>query len=255
VSLDGPPTLPTNRPVRRAMSWTDPVLFLIGKFATVTMVEFENEPPPSETNDSQSSPVSPSYTPSRLSRYLHGLVLRPNDSPHVERSSLSSRSSMPPIIPPNNSATDSNIQNPEADSFAYMETLLESLAVLGKLGNALDIVSQRLPAEIYSLVETTLEEVGERAEYNKRGSTYTSLGSSKSDGVYSYTPASCLEQSQLGDLPKASCLRLTALESSAKEVDHEILKDFFWTVYSKLDAVSQGLRLVYEVSNRIGSVS
>ncbi|THH02605.1 hypothetical protein EW026_g281 [Hermanssonia centrifuga] len=30
------------------------------------------------------------------------------------------------------------------------------------------------------------------------------------------------------------------------------MKDLFWTLYSKLDAVAQGLRVVYEVSNRIG---
>jgi len=53
----------------------------------------------------------------------------------------------------------------------------------------------------------------------------------------------------------ASKLRLTALESSTKHADHEILRDLFWTLYSKLDAVMQGLKVVYEVANRIGSVS
>lgn len=57
-----------------------------------------------------------------------------------------------------------------------------------------------------------------------------------------------------GGLLSASSLRLAALESTAKQVDHETLKDFFWTQYSKLDAISQGLRVVFEVSNRIGSV-
>ena len=52
----------------------------------------------------------------------------------------------------------------------------------------------------------------------------------------------------------ASSLRLAALESVEKQVDHEVLRDLFWTLYSKLDAVTQGLRVVYEVSNRIGSV-
>ena len=150
----------------------------------------------------------------------------------------------------------STVRNPEADSFAYMETLLESLAVLGKLGNALDVVSQRLPGEIFNLVETTLDEVGERAEYNRRGSIFAGAGSAKSEGIYTYSsdPTSGLDVNQ-GTLLNSSCLRLAALESSAKQVDHEILSDFFWTVYSKLDAISQGLRLVYEVANRIGSVS
>ena len=53
----------------------------------------------------------------------------------------------------------------------------------------------------------------------------------------------------------ATSLRLAALESSEKRADHEVLRDFFWTLYSKLDALTQGLRVVYEVANRIGSVS
>jgi exocyst complex component 4 len=215
-----------------------------------------------------SSPTSPpSTTPSRLNRFLYDLALRPNDAPHglnepSIRGSVSARgqSSGPASMPLLNSVTAaSTARNPEADSFAYMETLLESLAVLGKIGNALDGVSQRLPGEIFSLVEATIEEVAERAEYSKRRSIFGSAGSTKTEGPYFYssdpTIGMGLEMAQPNSLLKASCLRLTALESSAKQADHEILNDFFWTVYSKLDAVSQGLRLVYEVANRIGSVS
>jgi len=147
------------------------------------------------------------------------------------------------------------MRNPESDSFAYIETLLESLAVLGKLGSALDIVAQRLPGEIFALVETTLDEVAERAEYGRRGSVVVAGGTtSRSDGVYIFTHGDGGHGISGGFL-SASSLRLAALESSAKRVDHETLKDFFWTVYSKLDAITQGLRVVYEVSNRIGSVS
>lgn len=155
------------------------------------------------------------------------------------------------------------MRNPEANSFAYMETLLESLAVLGKLGSALDNVAQRLPAEIFALVESTLDEVGERAEYGRTSSMLAvngGTGSGRNDGVYIFSSANSTAGVGTSVAPKAgllnsSCLRLAALESTAKQVDHETLKDFFWTVYSKLDAVSQGLRVVYEVVNRIGSVS
>jgi hypothetical protein len=53
-------------------------------------------------------------------------------------------------------------QNLELDSFAYLEGLLESLGVLGKLGVGLDVISQRVQNEIYHLVDSTLEEVEER---------------------------------------------------------------------------------------------
>lgn len=140
-----------------------------------------------------------------------------------------------------------------------METLIESLAVLGKLGNALDTVAQRLPSEIFALVETTLDEVEERAEYGRRGSVFAlNATMGRSEGAYflllNDSPAghgSTIKGSALN----ASCLRLAALESSTKQVDHEILRDLFWTLYSKLDAVAQGLRVVYEVTNRVGSVS
>jgi len=52
--------------------------------------------------------------------------------------------------------------NPEADSYMYMETLLEALATLGRLDSALETVAQRVPSEIHALVETTLDEVDER---------------------------------------------------------------------------------------------
>lgn len=154
--------------------------------------------------------------------------------------------------------------NPEGDSFAYIETLLESLAVLGKLGSALDIVAQRLQGEIYSLVECTLDEVEERTEESKRVSLFgtASLGR-RSEGGYIFVANDSVSITPDGVVPsmpakgvllRTFSLRLAALESSTKQVDQETLKDFFWTVYSKLDAVTQGLRVVYEVANRIGSV-
>lgn len=140
-----------------------------------------------------------------------------------------------------------------------METLLESLAVLGKLGNALDNISQRLPGEIFSLVETTLGEVEERAEFGRRQSMLlTNSGIRASDGVYAFNNGISVSGIPTlgvkGPHLKASGLRLSALESLAKRADHEILLDLFWTLYSKLDAVAQGFRVVTEIANRIGSV-
>ena len=149
---------------------------------------------------------------------------------------------------------DEQLQNPESDSFAYLETLLESLAVLGKLGNALDVVTQRLPTEVYALVENTIMEVHERAEVGKRSTFYTTGVQPRSSSIYVFvgdSESTGLVQS----IVDASNLRLAALESMEKQIDYEILRDLFWTLYSKLDAVTQGLRVVYEISNRIGSVS
>ncbi|KAF5323312.1 hypothetical protein D9611_005740 [Ephemerocybe angulata] len=208
-------------------------------------------------NEPPVSPTSPSYRPTRLTRYLNGLALRPNEPPMDISDAGTKQSRRTSMIGLHTSFTGnpSSLQtngNPESDSFAYMETLLESLAVLGKLGSALDSISQRLPGEIHNLVETTLDEVEERAEYGRRRSLLSVNGGlGRSDGVYIFA----LEGTHSDGKGRvsASLLRLAALESSSKRVDHEILKDLFWTLYSKFDAVGQGLRVVSEVANRIGS--
>ncbi|KAJ7293405.1 exocyst complex component sec8 [Mycena rebaudengoi] len=206
-------------------------------------VEFEEEmelKPPANTTES----------------ILNDLALRPNDPPHDlnDPSFRNSGSEMQSSASISNFASTS-ASNPESDSFTYMETLLEAFAVLGKLGNALDNIGQRLPSEIFTLVETTLDEVEERAEYGRRGSVFSFAGvSGRTESVYTFSGAdpssSALSKTTFWNV---SGLRLVALESSAKHVDHEILKDFFWTLYSKLDAVAQSLRVIYEVANRIGS--
>ncbi len=141
-------------------------------------------------------------------------------------------------------SADGAQSTPESDSFSYMETILESLAVLGKLGVALETVTQRLPTEVYNLVEATISEVGERVESSNRLSMIgPSMDGSRSSGMFFSAGSS------------SGGLRLAALELSVKENSREVLKDLFWTLYSKLDAVVQGLRVISEVSNRIGSVS
>ncbi|GJE87574.1 Sec8 exocyst complex component-specific domain-containing protein [Phanerochaete sordida] len=265
---------------------------------TLQKVEFEEDSAPVDPLKASvpSTPITPTSRSTRLDRYLDDLNLRPNEAPfdlseqnHLDgssgtvlqasasmslgllsnqsRTSLAASLTAPSLaLAASQSAAQSN-RNPEAESFSYMETLLEALAVLGKLGLALDIVAQKLPQEIYALVDTTLEEVAERAEYGRRASTLgpssaTSVG--RPGDVYfstntglsglSYSPAYIgARSSGHGQLLPARSLRLAALEMSTKRTDQEIMKDLFWTMYSKLDAVAQGLRVIYEVSNRIGS--
>ncbi|KAF5352783.1 hypothetical protein D9756_006065 [Leucocoprinus leucothites] len=284
----------------------DQQYFPIVEFESEIMDKHSRSTAPSASTTRASSPISPSFRQqTRLTRFLNDLSMRANDPPYdvneVATSNTNTSSALttsPPI--PSTSASTITVNgitsaravntNPEADSFAYMETLLESLAVLGKLGSALDNVAQRLPGEVFNLVETTINEVEERAEYTKRqnaGSSSTAESTiNKSDSVYLFTSSSGLpgrngrgagitkgkivalgttsvigkagvsaSGGTKGKEPrvKPTALRLAALESSAKYMDHEVMKDLFWTLYSKLDAVAQGLRVVSEVANRIGS--
>ena len=116
---------------------------------------------------------------SRFSRYLSSLAVKPSHHPMLDFPESELESSDIPsshqsgLNGMNQAASSASIAslaempsgghvNPEADSYAYMETLLEALATLGRLGSALEIMTQRVPVEIHVLVETTLDEVEER---------------------------------------------------------------------------------------------
>lgn len=259
---------------------------------SVQKVEFEDEGAPPDTLKASvpSTPISPTSRSTRLSRYLDDLNLRTNESPvdlgeqnirdngtpllqsatsvPLGLSSAPSRSSLSGVslgMSYSQNPAQSN-RTPEADSFVYMETLLEALAVLGKLGLALDIVAQKLPQEVYTLVDSTIDEVAERAEYGRRTSMLGPAANASvgrpSDVYFQSGSGVSVSSAYLGMRPgthghllPASSLRLAVLEMSTRRGDQEIMKDLFWTLYSKLDAVAQGLRVVYEVSNRIGSAS
>lgn len=167
ASHDGQPIPLINKPVSRELELFVclPTLTL----CTVPKVEFEDEPLPSQTTapppqspTSPTTPTIPSARPSRLVRFLNDLALRPNDPPHdLNEPNFRSSTSGQGLSTGVSNASMASMQmtqttrNPESDSFAYIETLLESLAVLGKLGSALDIVTQRLPGEIFNVVDHT----------------------------------------------------------------------------------------------------
>lgn len=252
ATRDGPHIHLINKPVSDIRIFTR-ITSPTCSSSPVPKIEFEEDSPFKPSDVKESTPSSPLFHPSRQARFLSELGLKPNESP-IDLSDLSLGNNQP--LPSEYHVT---ANNPEGDSFSYMETLIESLAVLGKLGSAMDTISQKLPGEIFSLVENTLDEVEERTEYGRRapilGLNETMGRTTK--GVYIFTSESSAVDSTMpakSTFLRASSLRLAALESSSKRVEHEILKDLFWTLYSKLDAVAQGLRIIYEVTNRIGSV-
>ncbi|CAO1630595.1 unnamed protein product [Sympodiomycopsis kandeliae] len=169
-------------------------------------------------------------------------------------------------------------ENPESDSFHYMEMLLEALARLGKMGMAIDVIHQRLPLEIHSLVENTIREVESRSEPlrqsagmiirpesillasssalaktfgdNSRGSLRSSHGARASK--FGSMNAGHLSSTSR---PLSTLLRLSASESSQVVTDGEIMRDLFWTLFSKLDAVLQSHRVIHEVARQISQRS
>ncbi|KAI8454241.1 hypothetical protein BY996DRAFT_4582113 [Phakopsora pachyrhizi] len=162
--------------------------------------------------------------------------------------------------------------NPELNSFFYTENLIESLAVIGKLTLGLDMVLRRVSVEIFQLIEITLTEVDERHEMTKRSivpatsaknnmksnmNMMVLLISSSTDNLNSLINQKSRRDPSYGTLEvqrmnsKLAGFRTNLNELKELDLVFEILRDLFWTLYSKLDATLQSFRVLHEVSLRI----
>jgi exocyst complex component 4 len=105
--------------------------------------------------------------------------------------------------------------HPERDSFSYITQIILALHSLSQVHRAMDTLSQRLPLEIYHLVDRTIQEVEARHTLDLRG-----IGTKTQ---YQF----------LAGISKPSPNSL-------------VLADLLWTLYSKLVAVLNGHRVVYD---------
>ena len=110
---------------------------------------------------------------------------------------------------------DSAGKNPESNSFEFMHVVIESLSKLGRLEFAVECLNQRLPVELFAVVDRTNREVELRhpsAVRNKH------------------------------DLRKPKLLGPTG-DGSRKTV----LDDLLWTLFSKFEAIAESHRAVHDV--------
>ncbi|WFD27332.1 Xaa-Pro aminopeptidase [Malassezia nana] len=138
----------------------------------------------------------------------------------------------------------------EEDSFVYMSLLLESLAQLGKLGYALDTVAQLVPMELYQLVDATLEDMEAWHEVRTSG---TATVRAEAVLLAPHATHSVLDD---GHPRRSFSLRGAppprihpSTELVALQHDMETMRDFFWTLFSKLEAVLCAHRAVQEVAS------
>jgi len=104
--------------------------------------------------------------------------------------------------------------HPERDSFRYITHIVLALHSLSQVHRAMDTLTQRLPLEIYDLVDKTIQEV---------------------EGRHTI------------DLRVGSKTRYQFLSGIAKPNPNSlVLADLLWTLYSKLVAVLSGHRVVYD---------
>lgn len=111
---------------------------------------------------------------------------------------------------------DDASRNPEVDNFYYIQLLLESFNKLGRLNLAVESVEQRLPTELFRLVDRTNTEVGQRF----RNTIRTPVRSRQA------TPSAVPEND---------------------DVRESIISDFLSTLYSKFEAIAEGHRVVHDV--------
>ncbi|PLW42165.1 hypothetical protein PCANC_08604 [Puccinia coronata f. sp. avenae] len=245
---------------------------------------FPFEPDPTAAHPSHQSDIQNSNTPSGpipyLRSYLNDLMTQPQSNPLEEEADLFlelSTSSLHSELGNGHARRISTAHsglggtkkrrnqstNPELDSFKYIESLIESFAVLGKLSLGLDTILQRVPVEVYALVETTLNEVDERHENTKRffRSSSANKNALKSTMNMIILMLTTSQTSPPGNPVQKSAVNRTSQRFSLfKFSDNElrelesviyILQDFFWTLYSKFDATLQSFRVLHEVSLRI----
>lgn len=110
--------------------------------------------------------------------------------------------------------------NPEADSFYYIELLVESLNKLGRLEHAVNKIKQRLPVELFVIVNETNSEVDQKHPTSLRGNT-----SSTSDD-HNY-----------GNQEKSICA--------------DVISDLLWTLYAKFESIAENHRIFHEVVKAI----
>ncbi|KAF9434858.1 hypothetical protein BGZ76_007293 [Entomortierella beljakovae] len=111
--------------------------------------------------------------------------------------------------------------NPEVDSPYYLEILVESLGLLGKFKDAIVTIIQRVPLETFQLIDRTIGEVNERRN-----------------------AAALKTITQRDDEDDEKYL-------AAKNNENEILRDLFWTLFSKLESVTQGHSTVIIAGQRL----
>lgn len=106
-------------------------------------------------------------------------------------------------------------RNPESDTFSYIALVVEALNRLGRLETAVDTIKQRLPVELFSVVNETINEVDHKHPSSLRGV------SNGSGGLHIYS-------------------------SRETQMRADVIYDLLWTLYGKFEAIAEGHRLFHE---------
>ena len=109
-------------------------------------------------------------------------------------------------------------RNPEADTFYYMHVIVESLSRLGRLDVVVSRIEQRLPVELYKVVDKTNSEIDARHPGHNR---------------------------------QAAGRERAPISTNAGDGRGVVLSDFLWSLYAKFEAIAEGHRVLHEVISGI----
>ncbi|EEP79359.1 conserved hypothetical protein [Uncinocarpus reesii 1704] len=114
---------------------------------------------------------------------------------------------------------DDASNNPEADTFSYILLIIETLDRMGNMETVVDRIEQRLPVELYAVVNKTSAEVALRYPDATRG---------------------IQKRTWAPDRPL----------DTVEEHGH-VLSEFLWNLYAKFEAIAEGHRVVHDVISGI----
>jgi exocyst complex component 4 len=112
--------------------------------------------------------------------------------------------------------TDDSAHNPESDTFQYIRLVIEALDKMSRLEVAIDTIEQRMPVELFKVVEKSNNEVAQRHPSILRA--YSAKKGTKSK---------------------------TEIES--EDVRTTLLNDLMWTLYARFEAIAESHRVVHDV--------
>lgn len=112
--------------------------------------------------------------------------------------------------------TDDSSRNPEADTFYYIQLVVEALNRMNRLDIAIDTIEQRLPVELFKVVEKSNNEVAQRHPGTLRAYANRTRGK-------------------------------TSMATDADDARISLLNDLLWTLYARFEAIAEGHRVIYDV--------
>lgn len=111
-------------------------------------------------------------------------------------------------------------RNPESDTLYYIVMLVESLNKLGRLELAVNTIKQKLPRELFDIVNETNSEVDQKHPSSLRGGLATPHGNQ-------------------------------AYGSRENSIRADVIYDLLWTLYAKFEAIAEGHRVFHDVVKAI----